>query len=80
MANWTESQAIAAREFLEGELGTLLDEKEKQTIETWKQSLDPVVRENCWNYIAALTRLKNELKSIANSTEVEQLNNLNLTE
>lgn len=80
MGNWTEAQALAAKEFLEGDLGKLLDEKEKQTIETWKQSLDPLVRENCWNYMSALTRLKNELKSIANSTEVEQLNDLNLTQ
>ncbi len=80
MAEWTESQAIAAKEFLEGEFGSLLDIECDLAIDTWKNTMDPLIRENCWNYVNAIGRFKNKLKSIANSTVVEQLNNLNVIE
>ncbi len=80
MADWSESQAIAAKEFLDTEFGKLLDIEEELATRSWKESLDPVVRENAWNYVSAIIRFRNKLKSIANSTVVEQLNNLNVIE
>ncbi len=80
MADWTESQAFAAKDFLESEFGNLLDVEEEIATRSWKESIDPIVRENAWNYVSAIIRFRNKLRAIANSTVVEQLNNLNVIE
>ena len=79
-----ERRAEMARELVENPIVmAILDDEENGSAQVWKDSLDPFVRENAWNYVRAIIRLRNRLKAMKDSALVEQLQekqtNLDLT-